>query len=56
MLDAFFSNVMAKKGVSGARKSIQIELQRLQNPSKKQFYINSASEDAFEPAFFFENL
>ena len=34
------------------RKSIKIELQGLQNPSKKQLETNSGSEGVSEPRFF----
>ena len=40
------------KMVVKAQKSIKIELQGLQHPSKKQLSNSSASEDAFEPPFF----
>ena len=37
-------------------KSVEIELQDLQNPFKKQLESNSASETAFEPPFFRKNI
>ena len=42
--------------VAKAQKSIKIELQGLQNPSKKQLSSSSASEEGFEPPPFFRKI
>ena len=38
-----------KKRLPGAQNSHEIELRELQNPSEKQLYRDTASDDAFEP-------
>ena len=54
MLHAHFSSPDegAKKHRPEALKSMEIELQGLQNPFKKQLESDNASEEAFEPQFY----
>ena len=45
-----------KKRRPEALKSMKIKVQGLQNPFQKQLKSDTASEKAFEPHLFFENL